>query len=63
MKGQGEWHRRRHDPKAMEKKRMTAKDSDVHAMEDPERRLEQAMIDEYLRARALDATALHGLAK
>jgi hypothetical protein len=41
---------------------MTARDFDVHAMQDPERHLEQALIDEYLLARGLDAAALHGLA-
>lgn len=40
---------------------MTSKETDTRAMEDPEGRLEQALIDEFLRARGLDSSALHAL--
>jgi len=40
---------------------MTAKEPDARAMEDPEGQLENALIDEFLRARGLDSGALHAL--
>ena len=40
---------------------MTAKDSDARAMEDPEGQLESALVEEFLRARGLDSSALHAL--
>ena len=40
---------------------MTAKDSDARAMEDPEGQLERALIDEFLRARGLDAGAVRAM--
>lgn len=40
---------------------MTAKETDTRAMEDPEGRLENALIEEFLRARGLDSNALHAL--
>jgi hypothetical protein len=40
---------------------MTAKEFYVRAMEDPEGQLEQALIEEFLRARGLDSVTLHTL--
>jgi hypothetical protein len=40
---------------------MMAKEPDARAMEDPEGRLENALIEEFLRARGLDSSALHAL--
>lgn len=40
---------------------MAAKEPDVRPMEDPEGRLETALIEEFLRARGLDASALRAL--
>jgi hypothetical protein len=40
---------------------MTAKEPDVRAMTDPEGQLENALIEEFLRARGLDPSALHAL--
>jgi hypothetical protein len=40
---------------------MTAKEPDARAMEDPEGHLEDALIEEFLRARGIDAGALHVL--
>ena len=40
---------------------MTAKEIDTRAMEDPEGRFEQALIEEFLRVRGLDSRALHAL--
>jgi hypothetical protein len=40
---------------------VTAKPSEVRAMEDPEGRLEAAFIEEYLQARGYDAQALRAL--
>ena len=40
---------------------MTAKEPDVRAMTDPEGQLENALIEEFLRARGLDSSALHAL--
>ena len=42
---------------------MTAKDSDARAMEDPEGQLESALVEEFLRARGHDSSALHALPK
>jgi hypothetical protein len=42
---------------------MTAKPSEGRAMEDPEGRLESALIQEYLQARGYDARALHALSE
>jgi hypothetical protein len=38
---------------------MKAKDPDIRAMENPEGRLETALIEEFLRARGVDPAALH----
>ena len=40
---------------------MTAREPDVRAAEDPEGRLEQALIDQFLSARGLDAAAIRAL--
>ena len=40
---------------------MTAKEPDVNVAEDPEGRLEQALIDQFLSARGLDAAAVRAL--
>ena len=40
---------------------MTAKEPDARAMEDPGGQLENALIEEFLRARGLDSSALHAL--
>lgn len=40
---------------------MTIDDSTTRRMEDPEGRLEQALIEEFLRAQGLDLDALHAL--
>ena len=40
---------------------MKATEPGVGAMEDPEGRLESALVEEFLRARGLDASALHAL--
>ena len=40
---------------------MTARDTDTRPMEDPEAQLEEALIDEFMRARGLDSSALHAL--
>lgn len=40
---------------------MTARDTDARPMEDPEGKLETALIEEFLRARGLDSEALHAL--
>ena len=40
---------------------MTTKETDIRATEDPEARLEQALIEEFLRARGLDSNAVHAL--
>ena len=40
---------------------MTTLDTDARAMQDPEGRLERAFIDQFLRARGLDADALRAL--
>ena len=40
---------------------MTPKELDARAMEDPEGRLENALIEEFLRARGLDSSALQAL--
>jgi hypothetical protein len=40
---------------------MMAKEPDARAMEDPESRLENALIEEFLRARGLDSSALREL--
>lgn len=40
---------------------MTTRDPDARAMEDPEGRLEQAFIDEFLRSRGLDQASVHRL--
>lgn len=40
---------------------MTANDPDARAMEDPEGQLEKALIEEFLRARGLDAAAVQAL--
>ena len=40
---------------------MTTKEPGAHAMEDPEAQLETALIEEFLRARGLDSSALHAL--
>ena len=42
---------------------MTLKQGDVHAMEDPEARLETSLIEEFLRTRGLDSTAVQTLPK
>ena len=42
-------------------KTMTTKETDTRATEDPEGRLEQALIEEFLRARGLDSNAVHAL--
>jgi hypothetical protein len=38
---------------------MKAKESDGRSVEDPERQLEQALINDFLRTRGLDSAALH----
>ena len=40
---------------------MAEKEPDVRAMADPEGQLENALIEEFLRARGLDQSALHAL--
>ena len=40
---------------------MTTKEPDIPAMEDPEGRLGQALIEEFFRARNIDPAALHAL--
>lgn len=40
---------------------MRAKESDTRPIQDPEGQLERALIDDFLRARGLDAAALHAL--
>ena len=40
---------------------MIARDPDIGAMEDPEGRLETALIEEFLRGRGVDSAALHAL--
>ena len=40
---------------------MTNREPDARAMEDPEGKLEDALIEEFLRARDLDSGALHAL--
>jgi hypothetical protein len=40
---------------------MTAKEPDARALEDPEGQLEKALIEEFLRARGLDSSAVHAL--
>lgn len=40
---------------------MTAKEPDARAMEDPEARLEEALTEEFLRARGLDSNAVRAL--
>ena len=40
---------------------MTSKEADTRAMEDPEARLETALIDEVLRARGLDVSVLRAM--
>jgi hypothetical protein len=40
---------------------MTAKEPGARAMEDPGGPLEKALIEEFLRARGLDSSALHAL--
>jgi hypothetical protein len=40
---------------------MTAKEPTVRAMEDPAGQLEKALIEEFLRARGLESSALHAL--
>jgi hypothetical protein len=40
---------------------MTARDPDVHPMEDPERQLEKTLIDDFIRSRGHDPTALDSL--
>lgn len=40
---------------------MTRIEPDARAMEDPEGKLENALIEEFLRARGLDSGALHAL--
>jgi hypothetical protein len=40
---------------------MTEKPTDVRAMQDPEGRLEAALIEEYLQTRGYDARTLHAL--
>lgn len=42
---------------------MTAQNPDVRAMQDPEGQIEQFLIDEFLRARGLDAPALQVLSE
>jgi hypothetical protein len=40
---------------------MAAKEPDARAVEEPERSLEKALIEEFLRARGLDSPALRAL--
>lgn len=40
---------------------MRAKESDTRKIQDPEGQLENALIEDFLRARGLDAAALHAL--
>lgn len=40
---------------------MTMQQSGDRSLEDPERQLESALIDEFLRTRGLDSVALHAL--
>jgi hypothetical protein len=40
---------------------MSAEPRDTHPMEDPESRLEQALIEEFLRARGYDSAGLSAL--
>ena len=40
---------------------MTTKEPNARAMEDPEGQLEKALIEEFLRARGLDSSALRAL--
>jgi hypothetical protein len=40
---------------------MTAKECDARIMEDPEGQLETALVEEFLRARGFDSSALHAL--
>ena len=40
---------------------MTKKEPDARAMEDPEGQLENTLIEEFLRARGLDSSALRAL--
>jgi hypothetical protein len=40
---------------------MTTRDPDARAIEDPEAKLEKALIEEFLRARGLDSRTVHAL--
>ncbi len=42
---------------------MTATDPDVHPMEDPERQLEKTLIDDFIRSRGHDPSALESLSE